>query len=316
LATQLPRSSIVVVGSINTDLVIRSPRLPVQGETVTGGEFYRAFGGKGANQAVAAARAALEPVIFVGAVGDDELGNAAAGHLRSENLVCDYIKTVAGEPSGVALILVDEAGQNQISVAAGANGRLTPRDLDIVPDAVFSAARVFLTSLETPLETVFYGLQRAKRAGLSTVLNPAPATRAILDGNLLSLVDVLTPNEGEAALLAAANMRESSAHDEEAVLGRARKLQALGCRQVVVTLGSAGCLVIEKQPTRIPGREVRAVDATAAGDAFNGTLAVGLSEGRSLVEAARWANAAAALSVTKRGAQPSLPTRREINAFL
>jgi ribokinase len=316
LATQLPHSSIIVVGSINTDLVIRGPRLPVPGETVTGGEFYRAFGGKGANQAVAAARAALEPVIFVGALGDDELGNAAAGNLRSENLICDYMKTVAGEPSGVALILVDEAGQNQISVAAGANGRLTPRDLDIVPDAVFSAARVFLTSLETPLETVFYGLQRAKRAGLLTVLNPAPATRAVLDCNLLSLVDVLTPNAGEAALLAAAETRESSAHDEEAALGFARKLQTLGCRHVVVTLGSAGCLVVDEQPTRIPGRDVRAVDATAAGDAFNGALAVRLSEGRSLVEAVRWANAAAALSVTKRGAQPSLPTRREIDAFL
>jgi ribokinase len=316
VATQLPHSSIIVVGSINTDLVIRGPCLPVPGETVTGGEFYRAFGGKGANQAVAAARAALEPVLFVGAVGDDELGNAAAGHLRSENLVCDYIKTVPGEPSGVALILVDEAGQNLISVAAGANARLSPRDLDAVPDAAFAAARVFLTSLETPLETVFYGLQRAKRAGLFTVLNPAPAAAAILDGNLLPLVDVITPNTGEAALLTTAPTRQASAHDEEAALGSARRLQSLGCRQVVVTLGSAGCLVVDEQTTRIPGRAVRAVDATAAGDAFNGALAVGLSEGRSLVEAARWANAAAALSVTKRGAQPSLPTRHEIDAFL
>jgi ribokinase len=303
------------MGSINTDLVIRGPRLPVPGETVTGGEFYQAFGGKGANQAVAAARAAIEPVIFVGAVGDDELGNAAAGHLRSENLVCHYLKMVPGEPSGVALILVDEAGQNLISVAAGANARLGPRDLDAVPHAPFAAARVFLTSLETPLETILYGLQRAKRAGLLTVLNPAPATRAILDPALLSLVDVLTPNAGEAAFLTAADTREASVHDDEAALGWARRLQSLGCRQVVVTLGSAGCLVVDEQPTRVPGRNVAAVDATAAGDAFNGALAVGLSEGRSLVEAARWANAAAALSVTRRGAQPSLPTRREIDAF-
>jgi ribokinase len=282
---------------------------------VTGGEFYRAFGGKGANQAVAAGRAALEPVIFVGAVGDDELGTAAAGHLRSENLVCDYLKTVPGVPSGVALIVVDEAGQNLISVAAGANARLIPRDLDTVPNAAFAAARVFLISLETPLETVIYGLRRAKSAGLLTVLNPAPATRSILESNLLTLVDVITPNEGEAALLTADDTREASAHDEESALGSARRLQSLGCRQVVVTLGSAGCLVVDEQPTRISGRTVRAVDATAAGDAFNGALAVGLSEGRSLVEAARWANAAAALSVTRRGAQSSLPTRREIDAF-
>jgi ribokinase len=316
VVTQLPVSSIIVVGSINTDLVIRGPRLPAPGETVTGGEFYRAFGGKGANQAVAAARAALEPVLFVGAVGDDELGDAAAAHLRSENLVCDYVKTVPGEPSGVALILVDETGQNLISVAAGANARLGPRDLDAIPDAAFAAARVFLSCLETPLETVNYGLQRAKRAGLFTVLNPAPATSALLDAGLLSLVDVLTPNAGEAALLTAADTRNTSEHDEESALRSARRLQSLGCPKIIVTLGAAGCLVVEEQPARIAGHPVRAVDATAAGDAFNGCLAVALSEGRSLVEAARWANTAAALSVTRRGAQPSLPTRREIDAFL
>lgn len=317
MSTQQPRARIIVMGSINTDLVIRGPRLPVAGETVTGGEFYQAFGGKGANQAVAAARAALEPVIFVGAVGDDELGTAASIHLRAENLVGDYIKTVPGEPSGVALILVDEAGQNLISVASGANAHLNARDLDAVPDAVFAAARVFLTCLETPLETVKYGLQRAKRAGLMTVLNPAPASRAILDSGLLSLVDVLTPNAGEASDLANTNTQVAGRHDEEAAaLSSARKLQSLGCRQVIVTLGSAGCLVVDEQPTRIPGCDVIALDATAAGDAFNGTLAVGLSEGRTLVEAARWANAAAALSVTKRGAQPSLATRDEIDAFL
>src|SRR5258708_39812819 len=129
------------VGPTTADSVFRGLRLPVPGETVAGGEFYRAFGGKAANQAVAAARAALEPVIFVGAVGDDELGNAAAGHLRNENLVCHYMKTAPGEPSGVALILVDEAGQNLISVAAGPNDRLSPTDLDAIPDTAFAAAR-------------------------------------------------------------------------------------------------------------------------------------------------------------------------------
>ena len=306
----------IVVGSINTDLVIRGPRIPLPGETVTGGEFYQAFGGKGANQAVAAARAALEPVVFVGAIGDDELGKAAAANLRSENLICHYLKTVREKPSGVALILVDENGQNLISVAAGANERLTPQDLDALPDSVFEAASVFLTCLETPLETVKHGLHRAKRLGLLTVLNPAPASRAILDVGTLSQVDVLTPNAGEAALLTSGNMSGATEQNEELALASAKELTALGCRQVIVTLGAGGCLVVDQETTRILGREVRAVDATAAGDAFNGALAVALAEGRSLADAARWANAAAALSVTRRGAQPSLATRGEIDAFL
>jgi ribokinase len=307
-------SRIIVVGSINTDLVIRGSRLPGPGETVIGGEFYQAAGGKGANQAVAAARAALQPVTFVGAVGDDSLGQAALQRFRSENLICDYLKTVAGEPSGVALILVDEAGQNLISVAAGANAHLTAQDLAAIPEEVFSAASVFLTCLETPLATVAVGLQRARRAGLMTVLNPAPASRDILTAGLLPLVDVLTPNDGEAALLAGIPGDDSG--DEAAAVRAARMVQNQGCQHVIVTRGSAGCLVVDEQVTHIPARSVRAVDATAAGDAFNGALAAALSEGRSLCDAAEWATAAAAISVTRRGAQPSLPSRAEIVEFL
>jgi ribokinase len=311
-----PGSRIIVVGSINTDLVIRGPRLPGPGETVIGGEFYQASGGKGANQAVAAARAATEPVTFLGAVGDDNLGRAALDALRRENLIGDYLKTVPGAPSGVALILVDHSGQNLISVAAGANGCLSPADIDAVPAAVFSAAKVFLTCLETPLETVARGLARARRAGLMTILNPAPASRDILDADLLSLVDVLTPNAGESALLTDGQIRADDRYDEASVSSAARALQRTGCRQVVITLGAAGCLVVDRDATPIPGRVVEAVDATAAGDAFNGALAVALSEGRALPDAARWATAAAAISVTRRGAQPSLPNRREIDAYL
>lgn len=306
-------SRIIVVGSINTDLVIRGPRLPVPGETIGGGEFYQAAGGKGANQAVAAARAALNSVTFVGAVGDDSLGNAARQQLRRENLVCDYIKIVAGESSGVALILVDEAGQNMISVAAGANDHLLPGDIDAIPDAVFGAASVFLTCLEAPREAIIHGLRRAKRAGLLTVLNPAPAVRNILDARLLSLVDILTPNEGEAAFLTNGDRQVDVHQAEESAIQAARTLQNFGCQRVVVTLGAQGCLVIDENVTRIPGQRVSAVDATAAGDAFNGALVVALSEGKSLVDAAMWANAAAAISVTRKGAQPSLPTRREID---
>lgn len=320
LLDMLPNSRIIVVGSVNTDLVIRGPRLPGPGETVIGGEFYQAAGGKGANQAVAAARAALAPVTFVGAVGDDGLGQAALQRFRSENLICDFLKTVPGEPSGVALILVDETGQNLISVAAGANAHLTVQDLEAIPDEIFAAAKVFLTCLETPLPTVAAGLRRAKQAGLLTVLNPAPACREILDAGLLQMVDVLTPNEGEAALLASiaiANTDETGdSGDEATAIGAARVLQAQGCRQVIVTRGSAGCLVVANEVTHIPARNVRAIDATAAGDAFNGALAAALSEGRALCEAAEWATAAAAISVTRRGAQPSLPSRDEIVEFL
>jgi ribokinase len=310
-----PNSRIIVVGSINTDLVIRGPRLPGPGETVIGGEYFQAAGGKGANQAVAAARAALEPVTFIGAVGDDDLGRTALKQLRDENLKCDYLKTVPGVPSGVALILVDAKGQNLISVASGANARLTPADIDGIPDTVFASAKVFLTCLETPIETVARGLKRAKQVGLLTILNPAPATRDIVDRDLLELVDVLTPNEGEAALLTDGKARPGEVSDDEALTGSARMLQQRGCKMVIVTRGSAGCLVVDRDVTQIPGHSVRAVDATAAGDGFNGALAVALSEGKSLEDAAGWANAAAAISVTRLGAQPSLPGRQEIVEF-
>jgi ribokinase len=294
-------SSIIVVGSINTDLVICGPRLPAPGETVVGGEFYQAAGGKGANQAVAAARAAREPVTFIGAVGDDALGLESLARFQRENLICDYLRTVPQQSTGVALILVDDRGQNLISVAAGANAHLAPADVDRVPREVFTSARVFLTSLETPLETVAHGLSLARRAGLTTILNPAPARP--LPDEVLSLVDVLTPNESEAEMLVGERLTPAEC---------AARLIDRGCRSVIATLGEAGCLVVGRENATVPGRRVTAVDATAAGDAFNGALAVALAEGRSLLEAARWANVAASISVTRRGAQPSLARREEI----
>lgn len=305
-------SPILVVGSINADLVIRGPRLPAPGETMLGGTFFQAAGGKGANQAVAAARACRAPVTFIGAVGDDTLGREAIARFRGENLVCDYLKTVAGQASGVALILVDARGQNLISVASGANAHLLPGDLDALPAAVFTSARVFLTCLETPLETVAHGLRLARQAGLTTILNPAPAPLEPLPDALLNLVDVLTPNETEAAQLVRTGGGKS---EPSQALAAALQLQSRGCRSVVVTLGEQGCLVVDREATAIAGRKVKAVDATAAGDAFNGALAVALAEGRSLVEAARWAGTAAAISVTRLGAQPSLATRDEIEAM-
>ncbi len=300
---------IIVLGSINTDLVIRGPRLPGPGETVLGGEFYRAHGGKGANQAVAAARASGEPVTFIAAVGDDPFGRDALDHFAGENLDTRYLKTVPGQPSGVALILVDRQGENLISVASGANESLSPADVDAVPEEVFHKADVLLACLESPLETTARGLERARDAGLRTILNPAPANEAIVPRGLLALTDVLTPNEGEAATLAGIESENSAG-------AAAARLRELGCRNCVITLGVRGCLVVDEQgnETGIGGHPVDAVDATAAGDAFNGALAVALSEGRPLVEAARFANRAAAIAVTRAGAQPSLPTRAEIEA--
>ncbi|HEX7449807.1 MAG TPA: ribokinase [Pirellulales bacterium] len=304
----MPGARVIVVGSVNTDLVIRAARLPRPGETVLGGEFYESAGGKGANQAVAAARVARQPVLFVAAVGDDAYGRRALENLSQENLDARWVKTVRGAASGVALIIVGHDGENAIAVASGANDALTPGDIDRIGDDAMASAGVWLTSLEIPLETALGGLRRAREAGLITILNPAPAERLRERLDVLRYVDILTPNESEAALLTGVDCSNG-----ERVLEAANRLRQAGCRQCIVTLGAAGCLVVGDAVTEIAGRPVDAVDATAAGDAFNGVLAVGLAEGRTVVEAARWANRAAALAVTRRGAQPSLPRRNEFS---
>ncbi|HVC94202.1 MAG TPA: ribokinase [Pirellulales bacterium] len=322
MASTAPR--IIVLGSVNVDLVVRGPCLPRPGETVLGGEFFQAAGGKGANQAVAAARAAREPVVLIAAVGDDDYGRQMLEGFRRENLLTSYIRTEPGQATGVALIMVDERGENLISVASGANRHLTGADVDAVPDEVFRSAAVFLTNLESPLATVERALRRAREAGLITILNPAPADAALGRGEsasgdlgfggLARWVDVLTPNEGEAALLAGRVALETVPAAADPAQD-ARRLRTLGFAKCVITLGPAGCLVVDEHDfITVPGQPVRAIDATAAGDAFNGALAVAVSEGRSLAEAARWANCAAAIAVTRRGAQPSLPTRAEIDA--
>jgi ribokinase len=299
---------IIVVGSVNTDLVIRVPRLPKPGETVLGGEFFQAAGGKGANQAVAAARLARESVAFVAAVGDDAFGQQALQNLRRENLDLGAVKVVPATASGVAQIVVDARGENAIAVASGANLALSPDDIEALGQELFAGARVLLVSLETPLDTVAHSLQRAKRAGLITVLNPAPAGALCERMELLEFVDVLTPNELEAAELAGAGPEG----DPSSV---ARQLRQSGARDCVITLGPDGCLVVGDRAEHVAGIKVEAVDTTAAGDAFNGALAVGLAEGRSLTDAARWANRAAAIAVTRRSAQPSLPSRDELESI-
>jgi ribokinase len=302
--------SVIVIGSINTDLVIRSACLPRPGETVIGGDFQQAHGGKGANQAVAAARAGRSKVTFIGAVGNDDFGRQSFAALRQENLDTRLVKTVDGQASGMALILVDQAGQNMISVAPGANLHLSAADVEAAPDSVFRRAKVLLASLEVSFDAVEAALRRAKEAGLTTILNPAPACTMERCAHLIKLADILTPNEQEAETLSGL-----SVHNSNSAIGAARWLEKAGPQAVIVTLGRQGAVAVRRSDVDlIQPIEINAVDATAAGDAFNGALAVGLAEGKSLFQAANWASIAGGLAATKAGAQPSLPTRDEIEA--
>jgi ribokinase len=305
---------IIVLGSVNADLVVQSPKLPSAGETVLGGEFYQAGGGKGANQAVAAARLSSEPVGFIAAVGNDAFGRDAIKSFRRENLVTSQVRMIDDQPTGVALIMVDSGGQNQISVASGANALLTPETVGAIDDTFFADASVFVACLESPIETVVAGLRRAKAAGLTTILNPAPACDEVAEKEVLELVDVLTPNELEATLISGWDTME----DLEDVCIWCEQLEQRGSRRLIITRGDKGCIIKDESadPCLSAAYQVEAVDATAAGDCFNGALAVALAEKKTLLQATRFAQAAAALSVTKRGAIPSLPTRAEVDDFI
>jgi len=305
MADHAPR--IVVVGSANTDLVVRVPTLPRPGETVIGGTFASVGGGKGANQAVAAARAGGQ-VTFVAKLGVDAMGDAAIAAYRADGIDVAHVTRDAATPSGVALILVDEAGENSIAVAGGANDRLLPADVDRAREAI-AAADVLLVQLEVPLETVRRAVGLAREAGTKVLLNPAPARP--LDAALLSGVTIITPNETEAALLT--GRRDIGEHSAAAA---AADLVALGPAAAVITLGSRGAfLAAAGTGLHVPPFPVRPVDTVAAGDVFNGCLAVAVAEGRGLSDAVRFAAAGAAISVTRRGAQDSAPTRHEIEAL-
>jgi len=298
-------ASILVIGSSNTDMIVRTRRLPRPGETLLGGEFLTAAGGKGANQAVAAARAG-GTVTYVARIGSDMLGDQALAGWEKEGIDTTYVTRDKTVPSGVALVLVAADGENSISVAGGANAKLTPALVRRAAPAI-RAADTVLMQFETPLESVQAAAEIAAKAGVRVIVNPAPARKPTAD--LLRLVDVLTPNETEAELLTGIRIRTP----RDAAKAAAALLEA-GPRHVIVTLGSRGALVVERAAGAIlvPAFEVDPVDTTAAGDTFNGALAVALGEGRSLVEAARFAAAAAAISITRLGAQPSAPNRGEI----
>jgi ribokinase len=301
-------NKIVVVGSSNTDMIVKLPRLPKPGETISGGAFSTAAGGKGANQAVAAARAGAE-VGLVARVGGDSFGEQAITGFVGDGIDVGHVTRDPAVPSGVALIFVDESGENSIAVAPGANAGLTPKDVEAAKELI-AGADVVVMQLETPLETVERAAVLAREHGARVILNPAPAQP--LSDEILGNVSILTPNESEAELLTGIQV-EGHAGAEEA----ARALVARGVETVILTLGSRGAFVFESASGElVPGFDVDAVDTTAAGDVFNGTLAVGLAEGMPLARAVGFANAAAALSVTKLGAQPSAPTRAEIDTFL
>jgi ribokinase len=299
---------VVVIGSSNTDMVVKAARIPEPGETVLGGEFVMVPGGKGANQAVAAARLGAV-VTLVARVGDDLFAEASLRNFREAGIRTEFVFRDATAASGVALILVDREGENAIAVAPGANARLTPADVDRAETAI-REAEVVVLQLEVPIETVLHALGLAKRHGRRVILNPAPAAR--VPDEALSLVDLLTPNETEAEMLLG-----GGAAGLGGIAATAEALRAKGVGTVIVTLGREGAFVVGPEGSfHVPGRHVQAVDTTAAGDAFTGALACALAEGRDLPAALEFATAAAALSVTRMGAQSSLPDRAAVEAFL
>jgi ribokinase len=304
----LANRHILVIGSANVDFTVKVERLPQVGETVSGGDFQLSYGGKGANQALAA-RLAGAPVLMIAKLGRDPNGELLFHHLSAAGLSAQGLSRDDEVPSGVALIMVDPQGRNLISVAPGSNRRLTVADVQALEAGAFTAG-ILLTQLEIPLETVEYSLRRAREAGMTTILNPAPGRH--LHQGILTLPDILTPNETEASLLSGVTVS-----DLQTARQAGERLVALGCQTVIITLGAQGALLIRRGEVRhFPPFPVAPVDSTAAGDAFNGMLAAALLEGLTLEHAMVYANAAGALCVTKRGAQEALPTRREIEALL
>lgn len=300
-------ANVVVIGSLNMDLVTRAPRLPKGGETLIGHSFATVSGGKGANQAVAAARLGAQ-VAMVGCVGNDDYGVRLRDALLAEQIDCQTVSVVE-DSSGVALIVVDDNSQNAIVIVAGANGAMTPAVIDRF-DPVLQAADVVICQLEIPDATVGHALKRARELGKTVILNPAPASRP-LPADWYSAIDYLIPNESEAAALSGLTVDSLQAAEAAAT-----QLIAMGAGKVIVTLGAQGSLFANGNGfEHFPAPTVKAVDTTAAGDTFVGGFAAALASGKSEAEAIRYGQIAAALSVTRAGAQPSIPTMSDVQAF-
>jgi ribokinase len=299
-ASAAPNPEVVVVGSLNLDLVVSVPHLPAPGETVVGGDVQRHHGGKGANQAVAAARLGRRTAM-VGCVGDDDNGRALVARLEAEGVDTRHVRAVEAAPSGVALIAVAPDGENEIVVSPGANARLNVSDISAAAAALGTAA-ITLCQLEIPIGTVVAAAETARG---TFILNPAPATR--LPSDLLALVDVLVPNRLELAAIVGVDP-PASVDEVSELVDRLPNVE-----RIITTLGAEGAFVADgPQRTHVPAAPVKPIDATAAGDAFCAAIADALARGESLVDATRWATAAAGASVTRRGAQDSLPRADEL----
>ncbi len=308
----MPSRGLVITGSLNMDFVVQVERLPAPGETTLGSNFQMIPGGKGANQACAAGRLAQgAPVRMVGRVGQDPFADHLKASLEAAGVDVSAVHTVLTQPTGVALIWVERSGQNSIVVAAGANGEMTPACVDSVR-AAYDGAACALFQLETPLPAVEAALAAARAAGARTILDPAPARP--LPASLLSQVDILTPNESEACILLGREPARVTFTEAPEI---ATALRGLGAGAVILKLGDQGCFYSGPEGEfAVPGFRVTAVDATAAGDTFNAGFAVALAEGMDIAHALRFGNAAAAISVTKLGAQASAPSRAEVDALV
>ncbi|MBN1131934.1 MAG: ribokinase [Bacteroidales bacterium] len=298
-------SNVLVVGSSNVDLIARVSRFPDPGETVGDAVYKKVFGGKGANQAMAAVRAGGN-VTFVTGIGNDNYALELKEHFQSNGIRTDHLKQFSDCPTGVALIMVDKSGENMIAVAPGANGKLTT---DLVDERLIEWADIVLMQMEIPYRTVKDLALLTSKYNTHLMLNPAPAR--VLDEELLGCVDSLVLNESEANLVSGLSIID------DGIGAVAKKLSDMGSRMVIITLGKEGSFIYsEKIREKVPAFPVRAVDSTAAGDTFCGVLSVGISGGIEIQEAVRFASAAAAISVTRLGAQDSIPMRREIESFL
>lgn len=302
----MEKNRILVIGSSNTDMTVRSATLPKPGETVLGGDFRMGPGGKGANQAVAARLLGGE-VTFVCKLGRDMFGEGASKHYESCGLDTSKILW-SDKPSGVALITVDSKAENSIVVASGANADMTVSDIDSVADIIKSSG-ILLLQLEIPMDAVVHAVEIAYNAGVQVVLNPAPA--AALPAELLKCVSILIPNETEASAISGIDI-----NNFETAAAAAERLKGMGVREVIITMGSRGSVVCDGDCTFVPAVKVNAVDTTAAGDTFCGGVCVALSEGKDLLEAVKFATAASSIAVQRPGAQDSIPNRCEVDKLL